>query len=109
MQILQVLELEDFPMCKFIVSASSDVNSPRYLKDVNGVRELKLKDNSSVTINVMDPAAWPTNTEMGLDTNQFVAFQAALTKEFAIIQGPPGTGKTFLGMILPYYYPQLVL
>ncbi|XP_054156533.1 NFX1-type zinc finger-containing protein 1-like [Oppia nitens] len=34
------------------------------------------------------------------DGQQFEAFYAAITKEFAITQGPPGTGKTFVGLKL---------
>jgi len=85
-------------MSKFIVSASSEVDAPQYLKDEAGIRKIKLANGTFHTFNAMNASAWPTESALGFDENQLRAFEAALTKEFVIIQGPPGTGKTFLGM-----------
>lgn len=46
----------------------------------------------------LQPDAWPSMEELGLDESQMRAFQLALTKELAIIQGPPGTGKPLKGL-----------
>lgn len=43
--------------------------------------------------NPLNPAAWPTVEQLGLDDSQLEALKLALTKELAIIQGPPGTGR----------------
>ena len=49
-------------------------------------------------INPDDLSTWPKPDVLGLNESQFMAFHAALTKEFAVIQGPPGTGKTYMGL-----------
>ncbi|XP_078543923.1 NFX1-type zinc finger-containing protein 1-like isoform X2 [Lissotriton helveticus] len=47
---------------------------------------------------VLNFKSWPSKEQLKLDCSQLKAFQAALTKELAIIQGPPGTGKTYVGL-----------
>lgn len=43
--------------------------------------------------NPLNPTAWPSEEQLGLDDSQLSALKLALTKELAIIQGPPGTGS----------------
>jgi len=87
-------------MSKFIVEGSSQVLLPLYLRDGTKKISLKMKDgiSSSREFHPSKLEDWPSPDDLGLDSNQFKAFQAALTSEFVIIQGPPGTGKTFLGL-----------
>lgn len=75
LKVLQNLQVENFPMKKYIIDVGISKTLPKYL---NGV-----------TLNI--------NTDK-LNRSQAVALKSALNREFAIIQGPPGTGKTFLGL-----------
>lgn len=50
-------------------------------------------NDSMKPFNPLNPAAWPTEEQLGLDDSQLEALKLALTKELAIIQGPPGTGR----------------
>lgn len=84
-------------MYKFIVEASSDVSPPTYLENATDFMKLQLQNGEEKYFSPLLEDKWPSSEELGLDPNQFIAFQAAITKQFAIIQGPPGTGKTFLG------------
>lgn len=52
-------------------------------------------NGSMKQFNPLNPAAWPTEEQLGLDNSQLQALKLALTKELAIIQGPPGTGRDF--------------
>ncbi|KAL5005050.1 hypothetical protein ScPMuIL_018506, partial [Solemya velum] len=49
-------------------------------------------------VDIMSECEWPPAETMGLDTSQYEALRAGLTKEFVLIQGPPGTGKTYVGL-----------
>lgn len=49
--------------------------------------------------NPLNPTAWPTEEQLGLDDSQLKALKLALTKELAIIQGPPGTGREIIIII----------
>jgi len=75
------IELEKFPLAKFIVGGSDNVQAPNY---VEATRDLMRIENAYIS-----PLAgpWPMARELGFDDNQFLAYQAALTKELSIIQG----------------------
>jgi len=91
-------------MRKFIVDASNEVEGPQYLKNCADL--LKMKDvlGNDMYFSPLVENHWPLPEQLGLDESQYIAFQAGLTKEFAIIQGPPGTGKTYLGSTKIFYY-----
>jgi len=91
LQVLKDINLEQFPMAKYIVGSSAEVGPPKYLKD-----SLDMMKIGESYISALD-GEWPSAEELKLDQTQFTAYHAALTREFAIIQGPPGAGKTFLG------------
>lgn len=59
-------------------------------------------NDSMKPFNPLNPDAWPTEEQLGLDDSQLKALKLALTKELAIIQGPPGTGREM--EILTAYY-----
>ncbi|CAL8088270.1 unnamed protein product [Orchesella dallaii] len=98
LETLKTIELGQFPMKKFIVDACSDVEAPHYLRDATSQLKVKLRSGEERYIAPLRADQWPSAVDFGLDDNQFLAFQAAITNEFTIIQGPPGTGKTFLGL-----------
>ncbi|XP_037052517.1 NFX1-type zinc finger-containing protein 1-like isoform X2 [Bradysia coprophila] len=60
--------------------------------------QTKVPELQSFKINPLELVKWPSATELGMDSPQYVAFQSAITQELAIIQGPPGTGKTYIGL-----------
>jgi anthranilate/para-aminobenzoate synthase component II len=60
--------------------------------------EIKGKDGQDLTFKILETETWPDADQLGLDSSQYRALQAALTKELVVIQGPPGTGKTFMAL-----------
>lgn len=56
------------------------------------------KDGQELTFKILEADTWPSAVSLGLDSSQYRALQAALTKELVVIQGPPGTGKTFMAL-----------
>lgn len=96
MEVLKRINSHNFPMEKYIISASNEIEYPLYIDEAT--------DNSYYTVDSLDKFRvlfyneWPNKEQLGLDEMQYRAFRAALTHEFAIIQGPPGTGKTFIGL-----------
>ncbi|XP_060863746.1 NFX1-type zinc finger-containing protein 1-like [Metopolophium dirhodum] len=95
MQVLQNLNGNNFPMEKYIVSASNKVENPNYLKSLP-----EKTFNFNGEFNVLNDNEWPAQEKFGLDEMQYKAFKAALTNELTVIQGPPGTGKTFIGLMI---------
>lgn len=101
---LQEIRQNDLPLKDYIIYVQPCVKSPRYLYSdtlYNFSSTFKiLCHNSSqpVTIPILNLDMWPSSKQLNLDASQFIALQAALTKEFAVIQGPPGTGKTYIGL-----------
>lgn len=97
LETLKTLELDRFPMKRFIVDASNLVGRPDYLTNEEIQINLKRPGGRVVTVS-------PNNMhelspeDFDLDVDQFGAYCAAVTNEFTIIQGPPGTGKTYLGL-----------
>jgi AAA domain len=55
-------------------------------------------DGKSFTFKILEADSWPDAEGLGLDSSQYSALQAALTKELVVIQGPPGTGKTYMAL-----------
>lgn len=102
MKTAQGLDLNTFPLAKYIVSACTDVKPPPSLLEPNGIAAAPITLVSKRGLYPVDTLiyqTWPSGDMLGLDANQLEAFKAALTKQFTIIQGPPGTGKTFVGMV----------
>jgi AAA domain len=62
--------------------------------------EMKGKDGEDLVFKILEADSWPDAEQLGLDSSQYRALQAALTKELVVIQGPPGTGKTFMALKL---------
>jgi AAA domain len=60
--------------------------------------EMKGKDGEDLVFKILEADSWPDAEQLGLDSSQYRALQAALTKELVVIQGPPGTGKTFMAL-----------
>ncbi|CAH0548132.1 unnamed protein product [Brassicogethes aeneus] len=90
--VLKQMDIDDFPMKRYLVDVESDVRMPKYLMD----------DEVPIYYTINNKQFWPFNFPeqnfYDLNESQLKAFKAALTKELAIIQGPPGTGKTHLGL-----------
>ncbi|CAL1528885.1 unnamed protein product [Lymnaea stagnalis] len=118
---LQNFTENNFPFWKYIGECNKNVDSPRYIRDLQQPtldlrplvdKHFKIVEHSTeapefieqartaAAVNILDLESWPNHNTLGLDTSQFVALQSALTKEFSIIQGPPGTGKTFIGLMV---------
>ncbi|XP_066939877.1 NFX1-type zinc finger-containing protein 1-like [Macrobrachium rosenbergii] len=114
-------------LAPYVIHVQPNVDPPKYLGaseiyDLRVLKEMKYMkkeeacsmliefDDDTVELedNVMphmrevfvqrDLIAWPTETDLGLDSSQRRALRSALTRQLAIIQGPPGTGKTFIGL-----------
>lgn len=95
MEVLKNINSHNFPMEKYIISASTDMDHPKYI-DTIPYRNYLIDDLDKFPILYNDQ--WPSKETLGLDEMQYRAFKAALTNEFIVIQGPPGTGKTFIGL-----------
>ncbi|XP_060843722.1 NFX1-type zinc finger-containing protein 1-like [Rhopalosiphum padi] len=95
MEALKNINAHNFPMEKYIISASKIVDYPYYL---DTLPEPFYSIDDSQKFYLLNNLDWPTKEQLQLDKMQFKAFKAALTQEFTIIQGPPGTGKTFIGL-----------
>lgn len=94
MEVLRTVNIHNFPMEKYIVSACKIIDYPLYIETLKD--QCYFIDNL-YRVDVLSDN-WPTTEELKLDVMQHAAFKAALTHEFTLIQGPPGTGKTFLGL-----------
>lgn len=94
MEVLKTINCHNFPMEKYIVSTSNEIDRPLYINLM--LDKCYLIDNHSFDINCDEN--WPSKEQLGFDIMQYQAFKAALTQEFTVIQGPPGTGKTFIGL-----------
>ncbi|XP_075997105.1 NFX1-type zinc finger-containing protein 1 [Genypterus blacodes] len=99
---LQEQEEDNLPFQRYIVECSPDVHPPAYLRRIDTYNLSAVADPRHVRpikpFHSLQPDAWPSMEELGLDESQMRALQLALTKELAIIQGPPGTGKTYVGL-----------
>ncbi|KAJ3662954.1 hypothetical protein Zmor_007268 [Zophobas morio] len=91
LNVLQTMNVDNFPMEKYIIRVDSSVEPPQYL--TSPICRYTIRGHEfSPLLN------WPSTNFYRLNESQSIAFKAALTQEFSIIQGPPGTGKTFLGL-----------
>ncbi|MCJ8729395.1 hypothetical protein PDJAM_G00105760 [Pangasius djambal] len=100
---LQEQEEDDLPFQRYIVECNQDVHPPAYFVPLERTYDLACitaegHKDSMKPFNPLNPTAWPTEEQLGLDDSQLQALKLALTKELAIIQGPPGTGKTYVGL-----------
>ncbi|KAG8185044.1 hypothetical protein JTE90_017065 [Oedothorax gibbosus] len=114
---LQSLNEANLPMKHYIVETQKNNRKPLYLSESTtyDMRPLlfplhceninkKINNLHTTTsekakyVNILDESCWPSADDLKLDTSQYAALKAAITKEFALIQGPPGTGKTFIGL-----------
>lgn len=120
--------LQTYKMCKYIVDVTeNEIPPPEYLRNVDWSSERinfgvvlqsnqeaikllttveedseKLADIPSLRsfeINPLELSAWPSATDLGMDTPQYVAFRSAITQELAIIQGPPGACDSLVKML----------
>ncbi|GIY05609.1 NFX1-type zinc finger-containing protein 1 [Caerostris extrusa] len=126
LDVLLKLNERTFPMKRYIIETQKVVEKPQYLTDattydmrplllpINRASRMKMIDKFGnynhdyiypanipkrmENVPVLDSDSWPTCGELNLDTSQYSALKAAVTKEFAVIQGPPGTGKTYIGL-----------
>lgn len=111
MEVLIKMNRNNFPMEKYIVSASNEINNPGYFKYLP-MENFKIGQLKK--FNVLNDCEWPAKDQIDLDEMQYNAFKAALTKEFVIVQGPPGTGKTYIGLkivetIINNYYKTFLI
>lgn len=95
MEVLKNMTSNNFPMKKYLISACTEIDYPRY---INGIPNQQYSIDNVRQIRVLFNNTWPTKELLKLDEMQYNAFRAALTNELTIIQGPPGTGKTFIGL-----------
>lgn len=91
---LQDVDLDKFPMKKYIVDAitTSDVASHLLKQPNNQIDFSVLTGNSQRVVQArpLEYHNWPSAAELNLDQSQFEGLQKALTQELTIIQGPPG-------------------
>lgn len=93
MLVLKKFNLNNFPMKSYIVYGKTESQVPTYLTNNS-----KMYSINGLQFDILNDDLWPDKPNFGLDSAQYIAFKAALTKEFTVIQGPPGTGKTFIGL-----------
>ncbi|KAG5867398.1 hypothetical protein JTB14_025229 [Gonioctena quinquepunctata] len=91
LNVLKTMQFNNFPMERYIINVETTTSPPEYLLGID-------PEFYSIEDDRFWPLNWGERRFYGLNDSQSEAFQAALTREFAIIQGPPGTGKTFLGL-----------
>lgn len=110
---LQEVDLDKFPMKKYIVDAvtKSDV-APHLLKNPNNQIDFSvlMKNIDREGIQRAYPLEyhrWPTAAELNLDQSQYEGLQKALTQELTIIQGPPGMYTTHKRSISLVFYDNL--
>jgi len=96
MEVLKNINIYNFPMEKYIISACTKIDYPYYIDELPEHTYYEIDDLAE--FQVLSQNDWPTKEQLGLDEMQYGAFKAALTQEFTVIQGPPGTGKTFIGL-----------
>ncbi|XP_037032223.1 NFX1-type zinc finger-containing protein 1-like isoform X2 [Bradysia coprophila] len=101
---LQDVDLDKFPMKKYIVDAvtKSDVSSHLMKQPDNQIDFTVLTKSIGSQGIVRAPSLeyhrWPSAAELDLDQSQYEGLQKALTQELTIIQGPPGTGKSHVSL-----------
>ena len=104
---LQELDETTLPFKKYLVECSGEVDPPEYLRrdeseepvyyDLGEALHMLHLSNTTSTVPVLKPEAWPTVEGLPLNKSQLEALKTAITTEFSVIQGPPGTGKTYVG------------
>ena len=104
---LQELDETTLPFKKYLVECSGEVDPPEYLRrdeseepvyyDLGEALHMLHLSNSTSTVPVLKPEAWPSVEGLPLNKSQLEALKTAITTEFSVIQGPPGTGKTYVG------------
>ncbi|KAE9534042.1 hypothetical protein AGLY_008778 [Aphis glycines] len=94
MEALKNINSHNFPMEKYIISASKIINYPYYIDTLPA----PVYSINNFQIYLPNLNTWPNKEYLELDEMQYRAFKAALLQEFTVIQGPPGTGKTFIGL-----------
>ena len=77
---------------------SSDYNESYEIRNAPVEVGARGTDGKHFTFKILEADSWPDAEGLGLDSSQYSAQQAALTKELVVIQGPPGTGKTFMAL-----------
>ena len=104
---LQELDETTLPFQKYLVECSGEVDPPEYLRrdeseepvyyDLGEALQMLYLPNTTSTVPVLRPEAWPSVEGLPLNKSQLEALKTAITTEFSVIQGPPGTGKTYVG------------
>ena len=104
---LQELDETTLPFKKYLVECSGEVDPPEYLRrdeseepvyyDLGEALHMLHLSNTTSTVPVLKPEAWPSVEGLPLNKSQLEALKTAITTEFSVIQGPPGTGKTYVG------------
>ena len=104
---LQELDETTLPFKKYLVECSGEVDPPEYLRrdeseepvyyDLGEALHMLHLSNTTSTVPVLKPEAWPAVEGLPLNKSQLEALKTAITTEFSVIQGPPGTGKTYVG------------
>ena len=104
---LQELDETTLPFKKYLVECSGEVDPPEYLRrdeseepvyyDLGKALQMLYLPNTTSTVPVLRPEAWPSVEGLPLNKSQLEALKTAITTEFSVIQGPPGTGKTYVG------------
>lgn len=93
---LQDVDLNNFPMKKYIVDAVTESDKlSNLLKDNRNQIDFSILmdngNNNQTKARPLDYQHWPSASELNLDQSQYEGLQKALTQELTIIQGPPGT------------------
>lgn len=112
LQALKDIKTANFmPLTKYLVQGNLIVTKPKYLignskydlstlacpfetqaslKDIENARKV-------INVDVLNKESIPSEC-LKVDSSQFDALHAGLSKEFVVIQGPPGTGKSYTGL-----------
>lgn len=92
---LQEFGKDNFPLERYIVDVNKAILPPTYLTAnsvyllSNGLPETDPERKVSA-VEMLSNQEWPPQDDFKLDTSQYEAFRAALTKQMVVIQGPPG-------------------
>ncbi|CAN7983170.1 unnamed protein product [Ixodes hexagonus] len=85
----------ELPLQRYIIGSQNDPLRPKYI-DSNTVFNVSKLFHRRVFVRPDRERDWPNYEETGLDSFQYDALQAALSRDLTLIEGMPGSGKTFL-------------
>ncbi|CAN7980229.1 unnamed protein product [Ixodes pacificus] len=85
----------EFPFERYIIGGQNDILRPKYI-DGNTTFNMSNLFQRRVFVRPNRERDWPSFKETDLDSFQYDALQAALSRDMTLIEGMPGSGKMFL-------------